>query len=462
MPAREVVIVLSEDYLPNLISHQLSAATSLSEAVGALNIELKPVFDLPADEPGASVELHRTNKAAMRRYFRAVVDDAELPHVLDRIRTMPGVSAAYAPPPVERPLAPFRERLADAAPRFEQVEGHDRIPDFADWQHYHFEAPVGVDSAAAWAVDGGRGAGVEIIDIEGGWCLTHRDLHGNRGLRGGQASTDRAERNHGTAVLGIIGGQENGFGVTGLAPAARFGAYSDFPNGPAGAIQRAADLLQPGDILILEMHRPGPRHNFEPQEDQGGYIAVEWWPLEFEAIRYAASKGIVVVEAAGNGGEDLDDPLYAVPAPDFPGDWINPFGGGADSGAIIVGAGAPPSGDMGPDRSRLDFSNHGSRIDCQGCGDQVTTMGYGDLYRGSGETEFYTYSFGGTSAASPIVAGAIACLQGAARARDAALDPLAVRRLLRDTGSPQQAGPGAPVSQRIGNRPDLVALLANL
>jgi hypothetical protein len=462
MTAREIVIVLSEDYQPDLTGNQLFAATSLSQAGGALNVELRPVFDLPPAEPGAAVVFHRAHRTAMRRFFRAVVDDAELPRVLERIRAMPGVSAAYAPPPVERPLTPFRERLANAAPRIARAKGHNRIPSFAEWQHYHFEAPAGVDSAAAWAVAGGRGAGVEIIDIEGGWCLTHRDLHGNRGLRGGQASTDRAERNHGTAVLGIIGGQENGFGVTGLAPAARFGAYSDFPDGPAGAIQRAADLLQSGDVLILEMHRPGPRHNFEPQEDQGGYIAVEWWPLEYAAIRYAASKGIIVVEAAGNGGEDLDDPLYTSPAPDFPGDWVNPFGGDADSGAIIVGAGAPPSGDLGPDRSRMNFSNYGSRIDCQGCGDQVTTMGYGDLYRGNGETEFYTYSFGGTSAASPIVAGAIACLQGAARARGAALDPTTVRRLLRETGSPQQAGPSAPVSQRIGTRPDLIALLANL
>ena len=96
------------------------------------------------------------------------------------------------------------------------------------------------------------------------------------------------------------------------------------------------------------------------------------------------------------------------------------------SGAIIVGAGAPPPDthgrDHGPDRSRLDFSNYGERVDTQGWGREVTTTGgrhndSGDLQGGVNEDEWYTDTFGGTSSASPIVVGTLGCIQGVLRAR---------------------------------------------
>jgi hypothetical protein len=235
----------------------------------------------------------------------------------------------------------------------------------------------------------------------------------------------------------------------------------------SAAIREAADKLGPGDILLIELHYPGPLHGYAERDDQDGYIAVEWWPDEFDAIQYAVGRGVIVVEAAGNGAQDLDDALYQQRDPGFPTGWTNPFRRtNRDSGAILVGAGAPPPGThglnlYGPDRSRLDFSNYGSSVDVQGWGREVTTTGYGDLQGGSSEDRWYTDEFAGTSSASPIVVGALACLQGVCRAAGAAaLTPASARRLLRSTGSPQQPGPGAPVTQRIGNRPDLKALVA--
>jgi hypothetical protein len=106
----------------------------------------------------------------------------------------------------------------------------------------------------------------------------------------------------------------------------------------------------------------------------------------------------------------------------------------------------------------LDFSNWGALVDAQGWGREVTTCGYGDLQGGSDEDLWYTDTFSGTSSASPIVAGAIAAIQGMARARGRAVQtPAQVRNCLRSTGSPQQDAPGRPASQRIGNRPDIRA-----
>lgn len=80
-----------------------------------------------------------------------------------------------------------------------------------------------------------------------------------------------------------------------------------------------------------------------------GYICVEWWPCDLLAIQYATQKGVIVVEAAGNGSEDLDDPFYNAPNPTFPKNWKNPLTNPTVSGAIMVGAGAPPNGLYGPD-----------------------------------------------------------------------------------------------------------------
>ena len=83
-----------------------------------------------------------------------------------------------------------------------------------------------------------------------------------------------------------------------------------------------------------------------------------------------------------------------------------------DSGAIIVGAGAP--GTVANARSKLSFSTYGSRVDLQGWGDDIVTTGYGDLFNNpaAGKRRDYTATFGGTSGASPIVAGAAVDLQG--------------------------------------------------
>jgi hypothetical protein len=278
------------------------------------------------------------------------------------------------------------------------------------------------------------------------------------GVVGGTPPNDLGWRNHGTAVMGEFGGDRNTIGVTGICPDANARAISIFGStGSSAAIRRAADLLSPGDIILLELHRPGPRFNFVNRPDQRGFIAIEWWPDDYDAIRYAIGRGVVVVEAAGNGAENLDDNLYDTPGPGFPASWSNPFRRGArDSGAILVGAGAPPSGHFGNDRSRLDFSNYGAAIDTQGWGREVVTSGYGDLQGGTNEDLWYTAQFSGTSSASPIIVGVAGCVQGFLRGSGRApLTPAAMRNLLRSTGSPQQDGPNGPATQRIGNRPNL-------
>ena len=63
----------------------------------------------------------------------------------------------------------------------------------------------------------------------------------------------------------------------------------------------------------------------------------------------------------------------------------------------------------------------------------------------------YTGEFGGTSSASPIVAGAAVILEGIARQRGEVIAPAALGDLLRRTGTPQ----AGDTRKAIGPRPDL-------
>lgn len=332
-------------------------------------------------------------------------------------------------------------------------------PDYAPRQRYLDRAPAGIGVRALGTNASARGAGVRIADIETGWNFQHEDLtqfqvgvaHGNSG----------AYRDHGTAVLGIIGGDANGSGVEGAVPAAICSTYAAEYDGQrrkwnaADAILVAADRLSRGDVILLEMHAPGP--NAAERYPQHGFIPIEYWQAEFAAIRHAIARGIHVVEAAGNGSENLDDDAY--------GERFSRAN--RDSGAILVGAGASAAQ---PDaRSRLWWSNYGSRIDLQGWGEDIVTTGgredpnYYDLRDDPDGDRCYTQSFGGTSGASPIVVGAVAAIESVLRpTKRPQLGPRAMRELLDSTGTPQVDGPDGPASQRVGPLPDVPAALRQL
>lgn len=315
-------------------------------------------------------------------------------------------------------------------------------PSFESYQGYLGPAPHGIDAPAAWR-RGQRGGGVWFADIEGGWNAKHEDLPGERITHaGGTPIPDWSWRAHGTAVLGEVVGKDNGKGVVGIAPdVERVFTSSIGGTSVADAIDVAARQLRPGDVLLIELQSSGPR---------GAWIPVEYWTDVFDAIEAATNRGVVVIEAAGNGYEDLDHRAY----------------GGRfdrtkrDSGAIMVGAGAPPRVGFA-DRERLDFSNYGSRVDVQGWGRKVATLDYGDLQDCSTTSEadrHYTGEFSGTSSASPIVAGAAVILEGVARSKGAIITPRDLRELLRRTGTPQ----AGDTSQHIGPRPDLSRALREL
>ncbi len=398
---------------------------------------------LPASMPAPDSEF------ALAGFVRIELRNPRLSgELVDQLKQAPGVWNAYLAPrpePANMPTGATR-----GSRNFEPAQG------------YLYDPPDGIGACAAWTQPGGTGAGVTICDVEGAWQLQHEDLPQGIKLVGGKMKYNRAWRNHGTAVLGEMVSVPNNVGCVGISHGASAAVHSVFINGVwnvAGAIVGATNALQAGDILLIEQHAKGGPNN--------KFLAMQFWPAEFAAIRTAVAKGVVVVEAAGNGDENFDLPVFAG------------TGLQKDAGAIVVGAGVPPSnyfdaygyGGVAPSysrigipRSRIWFSNYGKIVNAQGWGWHVTTLGYGDAQGGRSDKKWYTLRFSGTSSAAPMVASAAAILQGFAKnRRGQPLTPAEVRGILIKTGTPQaDDAPRAPLGENIGPQPNLRAALAEL
>ena len=421
------------------------AARALNETLGAFDIKrVGAHFDLPerklaARATGLRARARPTADFAQGGFVQIVPrNPKDAPRIAARLARAKPVWQAYVAP---RPVPAAAPDGASATSRnFEPAQG------------YLHSAPDGIGAMEVWPIGGGKGRGVTVCDIEGNWNYKHEDLPAGIPLLGGTVIPDLGWRNHGTAVLGEIVSQPGTSGTVGIAHQARAATHSAIIGGvfnTAGAIMGAAAHLGAGDVILIELQATGPN---------GKYVAMQYWDDVFSAIQAATAKGITVVEAAGNGNENFDLPIFAG------------TGLQKDSGAIVVGAGIPPTNffdyhgfgagtsyaKIGVPRSRIWFSNYGRIVNVHGWGWHVTTCGYGDAQGGASENRWYTHRFSGTSSASPIVTGAVAVLQGISKVRNGApLTPAKVRAILMSTGTPQVAGPAVPLSQRIGPLPNL-------
>jgi subtilisin family serine protease len=234
-------------------------------------------------------------------------------------------------------------------------------------------------------------------------------------------------------VLGIVCAQVNQLGGRGIAPnlqLVRVVSYSGVLNAVPDAIEAAINVLPPGGVLLLEVQK-----NYRP---------TELLEADFALIRKAVANGITVVEAAGNGGYDLDNSPNSKGAfvlnpadPDF-----------QDSGAILVGAATSQV-----PHERMSFSNYGARVDCYGWGENVDTAD--STISLPFRTDMYRADFNGTSSAAPMVAGAALAVQGMASVSlGRRLTAWEMRDLLRAHGTPP-----ASAAKPIGVMPDLRAII---
>lgn len=336
------------------------------------------------------------------------------------------------------------ELVESARPDAPAVDPVVNAADDPRWpnQGYLDPAPNGIDAEFAWTVAGGAGAGQRFVDLEQGWTLNHEDLgaHGASLLFG---TLQNGSRSHGTAVLGEVCAVDNTVGCIGIVPeiaSVDVTSHSGSLANVAAAITAALPTLAPGNVLLLEVQTVTPA------------APVFGAPIEllddaFEAIRLATALGVSVVEAGGNGSNDLDT------VTNFAGQRVlNPTNADfRDSGAIIVGAAS-----SAVPHARMNFSSFGPRIDVYAWGQNVNTTDSNS----AGATNLYTTTFNGTSSASPIITGAALAVQGVVTAAGGApLSPLVIRRVLSDPATGTASN--NPVADEIGVMPNLRAIIEN-
>jgi subtilisin family serine protease len=231
------------------------------------------------------------------------------------------------------------------------------------------------------------GVQVGVIDTGGG---PHGDLNlisGVNTVTGEPRNAANDERGHGTHVAGLIG--SNGAaaaGLRGLAPGVPLRAYRVFPKGTKGAtnysiLKAMIFAANDGcDIVNLSL---------------GGGPAD--WVVQ-EAVADARNSGMLVMVAAGNNGRAPVSFPAAYPQATA----VSALGregtfppGSLEQGDVL----RPPGGNV-PDEFIASFSNIGPQI-------AVTAPGVGAL---STVPDNGFGAMSGTSMASPVASGAVACL----------------------------------------------------
>ncbi|MGE0980865.1 S8 family serine peptidase [Bacillus cereus] len=368
-------------------------------------------------------------------YIVETQDDIDVQALLTKFEKSSLVETAY----LQEEEAPPAERLPNLS-----VNPYDE-PRLTR-QGYLEPAPLGINAPYAWSIKGGDGKGTTFVDMEYGWLFNHEDLVNQKiELISGQNKSEHHD--HGTSVLGIVSAEDNNIGGIGIAPKAKVKVVSQIrDNGnynTADAILSAVNNMQAGDILLLEAQA-----TYDGYGDKN-YFPVEVKPDIFDAIRMGTNKGIIIIEAGANGGNDLDQfrdrngkQVLNRNSPDF-----------KDSGAIMVGAASARV-----PHKRSYFSNYGSRVDVYGWGNAVDTT---DAKPSEFITNLYTSSFAGTSSASPIIAGAAASIQGIAKNNQGRVyTPSQLRDILSDSSTGTKSND--PTSDKIGVLPDLKAILSKL
>jgi len=388
--------------IPEAKLQELEALAIKNTGSGRSVAKLANIFELKVDNP--------TNERLM-----ALATALEK---LDGVEYCSLVSAEPIKPPYDiMPITPNRETM-----------------------QLYLNGSIGVNMRHAWDM-GLNGQGINIRDIEYGVNLGHEEFNERNISHAFEIHSEATVefQEHGTAVFGVMYADKGDYGVSGMAHGANemvlYPEYSVVANyNRIYAIAQSIGGSTEGDLIVYELQMFGALGDYCPAE----YDNVVW-----DLTRAASDAGIVIVAAAGNGSEDLDDPAYAS------------YRNRGDSGAIIVGAGSNNA-----QHDRLNFSTFGSRVDVHAWGQGVFTTGYGDALTVGGDFNQRYTMFSGTSSATPIVASCVAVLQSHYHSVTGNyLTGVQLRDLLIATGTPQGA---ATETMHIGPLPNMEAALAEM
>ena len=263
------------------------------------------------------------------------------------------------------------------------------------------------------------GSSVSVGVYDDGIQYTHPDLDGNYDaslhvtVNGSPVDPMPVDGPHGTSVAGIIAAEADGRGTVGVAYEASLTGVNIF-SGPASTVRGFRTALDQLGTFDVTNHSWGYNQEFVP--DAG--ISSEAARFETSLVTGRGGLGTISVKAAGN--EQTNANSEAINA----------------SRALIVVGAYDDEGDASY------YSNYGANLLVSapsngGTRGQTTTDLRGNAGYASGN---YTDDFGGTSGASPVVAGVVALMLEA----DAGLGWRDVATILAYSAHEVGSGVGSP------------------
>jgi subtilisin len=294
--------------------------------------------------------------------------------------------------------------LVNGAAAVAKAAGQNTFGDVPDLGGYNWGADM-VKAPESWA-KGYTGQDVVVAVLDTGVDFNHEDLKDNiwtnpnddtkDGYAGDIHGWNFVDNNnnvmdkdgHGTHVSGTIAGENNSYGVTGIAYNAKImpvKVLDDTGSGSSDTITKGIYYAVDHGANVINMSLGGGGANQSMQD----------------ALQYASSKNVIVVMAAGNGSGS---------APIYPARY-------AQNTGVAVGA-------VEQDKTLASFSNRAGTDELS----YVTAPGV-SIYSTVPNNGYQTYS--GTSMAAPHVAGVVALMLSA----NHSLSDSQVRQILADTSS---------------------------
>jgi hypothetical protein len=354
-------------------SEAFAALKKLLERHGLVNYELTFSFTPPGMPPDD------TPPPGRERYYTLYFPpDKDVAHISMEVAQFAGIVERVAPAPrLAPPTNPAAESLVQGS--LCSIKKQWAV------QRCRVEGAWNPQPPAT----GVSGKGVVVADIDWGFRTSHQELTSRIKLRynsmnGTTLVNQGCQVYHGTAVLGILGAKANGVGMVGFAYEADL-----------WAIQAATDTIDDPKFWFAAIEyvrrekTSGQRKVICLEATTTGDFNVEMDLAINKAIRDAIACNVAVCVAAGNGDKDVGF--------DNNGQEIE------KTGSILVGATL-----FNPDdriNRRAPFSNWGERVVVSAPGDRTN-----DVSCSSGADNGYLNNFGGTSGATPKVAGTVALM----------------------------------------------------
>jgi len=296
----------------------------------------------------------------------------------------------FAGPPKETPYQTPAQR-DDAPETVYQLPPAEMIPEGVsfiaaqteDWSH----KPLGIPEAHKIA----KGKGSKICILDTGFDPDHAEFRG-RVKASKNFTSDRNAfdgNGHGTHTLGTAGAADDGEGTKGIAPEADLYVGKVLSNSGSGLTSWiAAGIYWAVDDCAVDVISMSLGSSSYDQRLH-------------DAVKYAVSKGVVVVAAAGNEGPQQDTVGYP----------------GGHPETICVGS-------IGQTGRVSSFSSRGPEVFLAAPGEQILATLPGNRYG----------RLSGTSMATPAVAGIVTVAQGHAKVKlGRRLTPAEVKAILVKT-----------------------------